>query len=183
VNAIAQRVREILGDREHTSNVTLSFDLADEVPPVHGDPDQLQQVLLNLTVNALQAVGAAGQVTLSTRFVQHGNVNTAGTVQIMVTDTGHGIPPDDLSQIFDPFFTTKGAVGGTGLGLAISREIVLSHHGEIWVESAPGKGSRFLVALPPAGTQPGDGAEPGFAQKEDSHADNGTPRPHPHLGR
>ena len=183
VNAIAQRVREIIGDREHTSNVTISFDLADEVPPVHGDPDQLQQVLLNLTVNALQAVGAAGQVTLSTRFVQHGNVNTAGTVEIMVTDTGHGIPPDDLSQIFDPFFTTKGAVGGTGLGLAISREIVLSHHGEICVESAPGKGSRFIVALPPAGTQPGDGAELGFAPKEDSHADNGTPRPHPHLGR
>jgi two-component system, NtrC family, sensor kinase len=176
VNEIAQGVREIMGDREHAPHVTLSFDLAQDVPPVRGDADQLQQVFLNLTLNAFQAVGMAGQITLSTQFVQHGTVPTAGTVEIRVTDTGHGIPPDELPLIFDPFFTTKGAVGGTGLGLAISHEIVASHQGEIRVESVPGKGTRFIVALPPAEDWPGNGGKPVFAQKEDHHADNGTPR-------
>jgi signal transduction histidine kinase len=179
VNDIAQRVWEILGDREDAHTVTLSFELSTEVPPVCGDPDQLQQVFLNLTVNALQAVGMGGQVTLSTRFVQHGNVHTAGTVEAIVADTGPGIPPGELPLIFDPFFTTKGAVGGTGLGLAISREIITSHHGEIRVESVPGKGSRFIVALPSAGTPPGNGVQLGFTQNEESHADHGTPNPHP----
>jgi signal transduction histidine kinase len=71
-------------------------------------------------------------------------------VEAVVADTGPGIPPQDLPHLFEPFFTTKGMVGGTGLGLAICREIILSHHGDIRVESEPGQGTRFIVVLPRA---------------------------------
>jgi two-component system, NtrC family, sensor kinase len=150
LNDIVRRVWETIGDQENPSGITVRLDLTEPLSPVLGDPGQLQQVLLNLTINAIQAVEGSGQVTLSTRFVpdstgQHGRVEAA------VTDTGPGIAPEDTPRIFDPFFTTKGAVGGTGLGLAISREIVLSHRGDLRVESTPGRGSRFIMSLPPAG--------------------------------
>jgi signal transduction histidine kinase len=71
-----------------------------------------------------------------------------GQLEVEVTDTGPGIAPEVLPHIFEPFFTTKGLTGGTGLGLAISQELVRSHHGQIRVESVPGQGNRFIVALP-----------------------------------
>jgi len=149
LNEVIRRVWEMIGDREHAVGVEVTLNLAEDLPPVLGDPDQLQQVFLNLTVNALHAVGMTGKVMLSTCFVQNGSRHSAGLVEAIVTDTGRGIQPEDLPRVFDPFFTTKGTTGGTGLGLAISREIVLSHHGEIYVESEPERGSRFIVALPP----------------------------------
>jgi signal transduction histidine kinase len=150
LNEIVRRVWEIVGDRGNAGGVEVTLELADEVLPILGDPDQLQQVLLNLSVNAVQAVGARGRVTLSTQFQHDGNPSTAGIVEAVVADTGPGIPPQDLPHIFEPFFTTKGMVGGTGLGLAICREIILNHHGDIRVESEPGQGSRFIVVLPRA---------------------------------
>ncbi len=154
INDIVRRVWETIGDQENLSGITVRVDLAEHLPPVLGDPDQLQQVLLNLTVNAIQAVDVSGQVTLSTRFVLDSN-GQQGKVEVGVSDTGPGIAPEDESRIFDPFFTTKGAVGGTGLGLAISREIVLSHRGDLRVESTPGRGSCFIMSLPPAGDDAG----------------------------
>ena len=154
INDIVRRVWETIGDQENLSGITVRVDLAEHLPPVLGDPDQLQQVLLNLTVNAIQAVDVSGQVTLSTRFVLDSN-GQQGKVEVGVNDTGPGIAPEDESRIFDPFFTTKGAVGGTGLGLAISREIVLSHRGDLRVESTPGRGSCFIMSLPPAGDDAG----------------------------
>jgi signal transduction histidine kinase len=146
-------------------------ELTEPLPPVLGDPDQLQQVLLNLTVNAIQAVEGSGQVTLSTRFVPD-STGHQRRVEAEVTDTGPGIASEDASRIFDPFFTTKGAVGGTGLGLAISREIVLSHRGDLRVESVPGRGSRFIMSLPPAGD------DPGFeGQKKEHHASTDKQNP------
>ena len=126
------------------------------------DPEQLQQVLLNLSVNALQAVGPAGRVVLRTRFQPDGPLSPAGHIEVEVADTGPGIPADDLPHIFEPFFTTKGVTGGTGLGLTISREIIRSHHGEIRVESCPGHETRFIVSLPLArvlAAQPAAGAD------------------------
>ena len=153
LNEIVRRVWEIVGDRGNAGGVEVTLELADDVPPLLGDPDQLQQVLLNLSVNAVQAVGASGRVTLSTRPQQNGNPGTAGMVEAVVADTGPGIPPCDLPHIFEPFFTTKGMIGGTGLGLAICREIILSHHGDIRVESEPEQGSRFIFVLPRATDQ------------------------------
>lgn len=150
LNELVRRVGEtVCGQRNH-SGVEIRLELAEGLPPVLGDPDQLQQVLLNLSVNALQAAGSVGRVTLSTRWVNKGRPSATGPVEIAIADTGSGIPPEHLANIFDDFFTTKGMAGGTGLGLAISREIVLNHRGEIRVESSPGKGSRFIVSLPRA---------------------------------
>ena len=148
VHEIVRRVWEAVSDRGAAAHVEVRLELAETLPPVMGDPEQLQQVLLNLSVNALQAVGSAGRVTLRTRCKPPGPLHPAGHAEVEVADTGPGIAADDLPHIFAPFFTTKGVTGGTGLGLTISREIVRSHHGEIRVESHPGHETRFIVSLP-----------------------------------
>lgn len=149
INDIVRCVWETIGEQDTPSGMTVRLDLTEHLPLVLGDPDQLQQILLNLIVNAIQAVEGAGQVTLSTRFVPP-RTEQHGRVEVTVSDTGPGIAPEDQARIFDPFFTTKGAVGGTGLGLTISREIVLSHQGDLRVKSTPGRGSCFIMSLPPA---------------------------------
>lgn len=147
LNDILRRVHEVIGDRGASPNVVLVLDLSKEEPTILGDPEQLEQVFLNLSVNAVQAVEPAGTVTLSTSTVSNDATVGADRVEAIVTDTGPGVHPDDLPRLFEPFFTTKGH-GGSGLGLAISREIILNHQGEIRVESEPGQGARFIVSLP-----------------------------------
>ncbi len=146
LNDILRRVREVLGDRGPSPGVTIRLDLAEDVPPILGDPEQLEQVFLNLSVNAIQAVETKGTVTITTRLVRNGRMGGVDMVEAVVADTGPGVHPDDLPRLFEPFFTTKGS-GGNGLGLAISREIILNHQGEIRVESEPGRGARFIVSL------------------------------------
>jgi PAS domain S-box-containing protein len=133
-----------------------------EVPPVAASESRLAQLFVNLLVNAAQAIpegaAAANEVRITTR------VHDGGRVAVEIADTGGGIAPEHLARIFDPFFTTKHAGGGTGLGLSICHGIVTSLGGEIRVDSAPGKGSRFLVLLPvdarPAPPQPLAGEPP-----------------------
>jgi two-component system NtrC family sensor kinase len=96
---------------------------------------------MNLLVNAAHAIDKQGEITIDTR---HEN----GEVFIVISDTGCGIPPENLGRIFEPFFTTKESGKGTGLGLSISYDIVKRHHGEITVESTPGKGTTFTVRIP-----------------------------------
>ncbi len=124
----------------------LELDLA-EVPPVQGDEGRLSQVFVNLLVNAGHAIrqGAAAENAITVRLFVEGE-----RVVVEVRDTGCGIPPQHLPRLFDPFFTTKPAGVGTGLGLPVSRDIVESLGGEIRVESEPGRGSCFTVALPAA---------------------------------
>ena len=145
---IVRRVWEAVSDRGAAANVEVVLELSEGLPPVMGDAEQLQQVLLNLSVNALQAVGPAGRVVLRTRFQPDGPLSQEGHIEVEVADTGPGIPAHNLPHIFEPFFTTKSVTGGTGLGLTISREIVRSHHGEIRVESQCGQETRFIVSLP-----------------------------------
>lgn len=117
--------------------------LAPDLPTIEADPIQIRQVLVNLTVNAMQAIAAEGTVTVETRAeAQH--------VVLSVTDIGHGMSPEILSKIFNPFFTTKDAGEGTGLGLSVVHGIVKSHGGTIEAESREGEGSRFVVRLPAA---------------------------------
>jgi signal transduction histidine kinase len=104
-------------------------------------PSRLGQVFINLLVNAGQAIGAEGKVTLSTGV-------EGSQVWIRVEDTGSGISEENLSRIFDPFFTTKPVGEGTGLGLSVSYAIVMKHGGQIDVESEIGVGTRFTVRLP-----------------------------------
>ena len=115
-----------------------------EVPEVDGSRRELEQVLLNLLINAAQAIDGGGVVRVSTAL--HG-----GEVEIAVSDTGCGIPGEILERIFDPFFTTKPAGEGTGLGLSISHEIVRRHGGRILVDSDVGRGTEVRIRLPVAG--------------------------------
>ncbi len=108
------------------------------------DPGLLRQILVNLLTNALDAVDKNGRVTVAAAPEKDG-------VLITVSDTGHGIPADDLKRIFEPFYTTKGRGKGTGLGLAICRQLVAALGGNISVESQPGRGSTFFVRLPRSG--------------------------------
>jgi len=118
---------------------------------VHGDNHQLEQVFVNLFLNAVDATGANGSLTVETEFVSAPTQPGHPHVRVTVADTGAGINPEHLAQMFEPFFTTKH--NGTGLGLPISRRIVQEHRGLITVESQPNKGTTFSILLP-AGAPP-----------------------------
>ncbi|MBZ4422517.1 histidine kinase [Myxococcus sp. RHST-1-4] len=118
----------------------------DEAPPVYGNGARLCQVLLNLLLNAAHAI-EPGQVERNTIRVS-ARAEGVGTVLVEVSDTGCGIPPENLGRIFNPFFTTRPVGKGTGLGLAVCQGIVASHGGEISVDSVLGQGSTFRVRLP-----------------------------------
>ena len=111
------------------------------LPAVTGDRGRLQQVLMNLLLNAADAMPAGGTLTVTAS-------ESAGRVRVLVSDTGVGIPPEHLERIYDPFFTTKPRGRGTGLGLSVSYGIIKEHSGTLTAESAPGEGSRFIVSLP-----------------------------------
>ncbi|OYV97048.1 MAG: hypothetical protein B7Z68_04355, partial [Acidobacteria bacterium 21-70-11] len=140
-------------------NVAVATELAGEPLPVLADHGQLEQVLMNLAVNASDAMPNGGRLTLRT-------AGDASRVRLSVTDTGHGIPEEVRSHLFEPFFTTKGIGKGTGLGLSVVHGIVTSHGGTIEVASPPAQGATFTIvlprqtadALPPAeaGAEPGD---------------------------
>jgi signal transduction histidine kinase len=116
-------------------------------PVVWAVPGQIEQILVNLVLNARQAMVNGGRLKIEVR-----DNEAADVAEVMIADTGVGIPPDQLRQIFEPFFTTKvpdeHGRGGTGLGLSVCRQIIEQHHGRIRVESVVGKGSTFTVKLP-----------------------------------
>lgn len=114
---------------------------------VLGDPNQLQQVIMNLTLNAVQAVDNQGKIKI--HIYSKGTKGSECFVYFEITDNGKGIPQKDLNNIFDPFFTTKvGDEGGIGLGLSIVRQIIKAHHGRIIIKSKIGKGTTVSVRLP-----------------------------------
>jgi signal transduction histidine kinase len=123
-------------------NVSISTSVDDDARFVQADPGKLQQVLLNLVINAFDAMPEGGQIAI--------RVSKSGpeTIGIEVADTGHGIPPEALKSVFEPFFTTKSEGAGTGLGLSITYGIVNRMGGAISVESKVGKGAVFRVELP-----------------------------------
>ncbi len=127
-----------------TEGICLDRDLDPELAGIVADPGQLQQVMMNLVVNAIQAMPGGGRLTIRTR-------NRPGGVTLSVEDTGAGMDEETLREIFNPFFTMKEVGQGTGLGLSVVHGIVTSHGGAIRVESEPGRGSRFDVDLPLAG--------------------------------
>ena len=123
-------------------NINLVQNLASDLPRVLADGSQCQQVFMNILMNAVQAMDERGTITIVTRSCM------PHCVEVAISDTGQGIPPDQIDKIFDPFFTTKASGKGTGLGLSIAYGIVTTHHGTISVQSEVGKGSTFTVRLP-----------------------------------
>jgi CheY-like chemotaxis protein len=139
-------------------DIEFSFRLGDSLGRVKADPSQLEQVLLNLTVNASDAMDQGGKLTIETknlvadeRYARTRQPLKAGRyVMMAVTDTGHGMDAVTKSRIFEPFFTTKEPGKGTGLGLATVYGVVSQSGGFIWVETSPGNGTRFEIYLPAA---------------------------------
>ena len=146
LNEVVRHIVKVRRYSLETSNVQIREDLAPGLPPVHGDRGQLEQVLLNLVVNAEQAM--AGQTRLRRLILR--TRNTSDGVALHVVDSGAGIPKEALERIFDPFFTTKPPGDGTGLGLALVHSMVTEHGGQISVESEVGSGTAFRVDLPRA---------------------------------
>ncbi|MEO8480465.1 MAG: PAS domain S-box protein [Gemmatimonadota bacterium] len=145
-------MRELINDVVRIGNdtflktVQLHSDVARDLPPVSGDPTQLHQVLLNLSVNARDAMPDGGVIVITAR--SEDLLRADADVLVEVTDTGTGMPPEVIDRIFEPFFTTKPQGKGTGLGLSTSLAIVTSHRGTIRVRSTPGRGTTFTIRLP-----------------------------------
>jgi PAS domain S-box-containing protein len=143
LNEAVREVLQLFEPQVRRGEVRLLSRLDEDLPRIRGHKGKLQQVLLNLLLNAHDAVGERGEIVVSTAAGR-------GTATLEVTDDGVGIPDEDLPRIFDPFFTTKGRGKGTGLGLSITFGIVREHGGQIRAESRPGGLTRFRVELPAA---------------------------------
>jgi two-component system, NtrC family, sensor kinase len=141
---VNKAVSDIVAMTEHdlmTAHVTVQKCLDEQLPTVAGNTNALEQVFLNLIINARDAMPEGGTITVSTE-------STGYHLIVTIADTGTGIDKENLKKIFSPFFTTKPKGKGTGLGLPICAKIIQQHRGDIRVESEPGKGTRFLIFLP-----------------------------------
>jgi signal transduction histidine kinase len=144
LNQIVEKMMLLVDTESHKKNVQIVKDFNDFLPPVVLDREQIKQVLLNVLLNAVDATPEDGTI-----FVETAPIKKNGSldyVQIVIKDTGRGIPAEDLDKVFTPFFTTKHE--GSGLGLAISHQIIQEHHGNIEVESTKNQGTTFRINLP-----------------------------------
>jgi two-component system NtrC family sensor kinase len=143
VNAVLEECISLVENQAKFHDIEVVKDWNGAIPEVVIDPSQMQQVFINLLINAAEAMDAGGRLTISTWFDP-----VSQLIEIEFADTGHGIDAQNMERIFDPFFTTKEVGHGTGLGLAISYGIVKEHDGTISVDSAVGRGTTFTVQLP-----------------------------------
>ena len=143
LNSVLEETLTLVQHPFKTAQVNVVKNYAERLPVILGSTTRLQQVFLNLFMNARDAMPGGGMLEVRT-----GAQN--GSVEIEVTDTGAGIPPEHLHRIFDPFFTTKATGRGTGLGLSVSYGIIKEHAGKVDVRSTPGKGTSFRLEFPVA---------------------------------
>ena len=143
INFVVEKTLTLVQNMLDISNIETTLHFGEDLPHVMVDEHQIEQVLVNLIVNAIHSMSEGGGVLSITTRADAGD----GFVEIDVTDTGQGIRPEFLPHIFDPFFSTKG-VGGTGLGLSVSYGIIKNHNGNIRVESQVGSGTMFIIELP-----------------------------------
>ena len=146
LHAVIDRSLLLVRHQLELAGIHLQLNYAENLPRVPCDPAQIEQVLLVLIMNAIDAMPRGGNL-----WIETGLTSDENEIKIQVRDDGAGIAPDVLPQIFEPFLTTKESGRGVGLGLAISRGIVERHQGRIEVESALGRGSTFTVILPAQG--------------------------------
>jgi len=143
VNEVMNESFKFMSVQASARNVALYLQTAPGALRIKGDPIQLQQVVLNLVVNSMDAMAA---IPYGRTVIGRTELNGGSTVEISISDSGPGIPPDKLAQVFDPFYTTKDQ--GMGIGLSIARTIILAHKGQIWAENQNGGGAAFRFTLP-----------------------------------
>ena len=143
LNAVIEEMLSLVAHPFRTAQVQVTRNLQGELPAVLGSSNQLQQVFLNLFMNARDAMPSGGMLEVRSKAFN-------GSVEVEITDTGAGIPRENLNRIFDPFFTTKSSGRGTGLGLSVSYGIIKEHAGKVEVRSTPGKGTSFRLEFPVA---------------------------------
>jgi two-component system NtrC family sensor kinase len=143
LNHLIRSVVLLVRHKMELQKITVEEKLAEHLPEIEGDQNQVQQCLMNLIFNALEAMPGGGKLTLTTSIDKK-----VGRVRVAVTDTGCGIPPENLSAIFEPFFSTKSKDKGVGLGLSVVYGIIREHRGTIYVDSTVGAGSTFFLTFP-----------------------------------
>ena len=166
INHLVREVLKMVENDLHVHGVTASTELQEDIPQIVGDPTQLQQVVLNLIKNAIEAVAIGPATTKAIRLVttQAGN----SRVSLYVQDTGPGIPPKSEANIFDPFVTTKAS--GMGLGLSISRRIIEDHGGDLRLVETSSKGCVFEIVLPGVATSEATSIDTTIAAPTTSYA-------------
>jgi two-component system NtrC family sensor kinase len=142
IREVVESTLRLVQNELHLSNTALELDIENDLPAIRGNPRNLQQVFLNLFLNSIQAMPKGGTLSVEAK------ADSNGFIRVAVSDTGIGIPPQNLDKVFDPFFTTKEPGQGTGLGLSVSYSIIEKHRGRIAVESEVKKGTTFSVFLP-----------------------------------
>ncbi|GAH81555.1 unnamed protein product, partial [marine sediment metagenome] len=126
--------------------VKFSLELSPDISQIQADEDQVKQILMNVIINAIQAIPKKGEIKIKT---EKALLKGESAVKLIIKDSGVGITEKDFNQIFDPFFSTKDQ--GSGLGLSIVYKLIEAHQGEIKVESKEGKGTKFIIFLPQKG--------------------------------
>ena len=144
INALVTELLGLVENHLNFQNVSLQKNLAADLPSVQGDKSKLEQVFLNLFMNAGEAMAGHGTLSVTT------SQNAQGAVEIRISDNGPGIHPDHLPRLFDPFFTTKEVGRGIGLGLSVSYGIIQQHRGRIYVDATSVIGTTFVIELPAA---------------------------------
>jgi len=145
INDIVNSSLNMVRHKADFFNIKIVLNLDESLPPIRADASQIQQVFLNMVINAADAMEGKGTLTVATRRVEE---NGSPFAEVEFSDTGQGIPEEDVPKLFEPFFTTKPVGKGTGLGLAVSHGIIQDHGGRIRVRSEIGKGTSFFVRLP-----------------------------------
>jgi two-component system NtrC family sensor kinase len=145
VNDIIEEIFSLVETQALFQNIEITKALDPNLPPIRGDKSQLQQVFINLTINAAEAMEDRGRLIVKSSVIDD-------FIEIKFSDNGTGIPPENIEKIFEPFFTTKSEENGTGLGLAVSHGIITEHKGTISVESTLNEGTTFTIKLPISGT-------------------------------
>jgi two-component system NtrC family sensor kinase len=150
LNGVIEEVLRFVFNPATAQRIQVETHLQGDLPKVWGDADMIKQVVLNIVVNATQAIEDKGRVVVESRLVDPRDARDGRVpmVEFAISDNGCGIPETNLKRIFEPFFTSKEVGKGTGLGLSVSYGIVKAHGGSIKVDSVVGEGSTFRVRLP-----------------------------------
>ena len=153
LNGVLRRALDLTRNQATIHRVGIREEMDPALAPLVIDPNQIQEVAVNVIVNAIDAMPEGGELAVRTRAARH---EAAAWAELEISDTGCGIAAENLDHIFDPFFTTKQTGKGTGLGLAVSYGVVAEHGGQIRVASEPGRGTTVTVRLPATPKEPPD---------------------------